>query len=440
MMRRTLPRLLACLVLFVGLGASATSSAQTVLQGATIHTGTGETLEQGAVVVGADGTIEDVGSSDLDIPPEAEIVDLDGGVVTPGLIDAHTKLGLVGIWAVSKTRDHNRGGGPIRAAFRTADAFNPQNAAIPITRTGGVTSAITTPGGGLVQGQSAWVNLADPDFGYGGVVDAPTAMHISYGPGGPGPIRSRGGRMETLRELYDDAEFYRNHEDDYDENRSRDLAASRLDLEALIETFGELPVVFEVHKANDIRSVLELADEYGLDPIVAGGAEAWMVADELAERDVPVIVNPMKNLPTQFQTLGARRDSAAILEEAGVPVVLSTFDTPNVRRLRQLAGNAIRAGLSREAALAAVTRRPAEVFGLDAHGTIASGQAANLVVWSDDPFEMSTRVERMYIQGERISLDNRQQALFERYRTLEGRGEPADERISEDDAESSDSK
>jgi imidazolonepropionase-like amidohydrolase len=407
-----------------------------VLQGGEIHTGTGKTYDNGTIVVGEDGEITDVGTQNIDLPADAEIVDLDGRVVTPGLIDAQTRLGLVGIWAVSQTRDHNRGGDdPIRAAFRTADAFDPQNVAIPIARTGGVTSVVAAPGGGLVQGQSAWVNLASQEFGYGGVVEAPMGMYVRYGPVGSG---SRGRTIEQLRELYDDVEFYRDHEREYDDNRSRDLAASRLDLEAMEATLEGLPVVFEVHKANDIRRVLEFADAYGLDPIVSGGAEAWIVADELAERDVPVVLHPMKNLPTGFDTLGARRDNAALLADAGVQVVLSTFGTHKVQRLRQLAGNAVRAGLSHREALAAVTQHPAEVFGMEErYGSIASDRAANLVVWSGDPFEMSTRVEQMYIRGESVSLDNRQRALFERYRTLEGRGEPADEHPERSEDESS---
>lgn len=183
--------------------------------------------------------------------------------------------------------------------------------------------------------------------------------------------------------------------------------------------------MFRVNRASDIRVVLKFADEIGLRPIIVGGAEAWRVADELAARKVPVVVQPTLNLPERFEKLGARADNAALLRKAGVPVILSTFSTHNVRKLRQAAGNAVRAGMSHADALEAVTAAPARALGRDDIGTIEAGKAADLVVWSGDPFELSTRVERLYINGEPASLDNRQQKLFERYQQLPRRDMPA---------------
>ncbi|MFB6263275.1 MAG: amidohydrolase family protein [Bradymonadaceae bacterium] len=398
--------------------------------GATIHTGTGKTIEGGTIVVGDDGRIRRVTGDRVDLPPDAEIVELEG-VVTPGFIDARTHLGLPEIWAVGRTRDQNRGGGPVRAAFRTADAFNATSVALPITRTGGVTSAVIVPGGGWVSGQSAWIDLRGGEHRFGRVAQESTAIHIDATARNPKKkrtdrLRSRAGVLEKLRELYDDAAFFQKHRKRFNKNRTRPLMASRLDLIAIGRTFeGKLPVVFRAHRASDIRRALEFADAHGLDPIVAGGAEAWMVAERLAERNVPVIVDPHLNLPTRFETLGARSDNAALLADAGVPVVISTFGTHNVRKLRQLAGNAVRAGMEHGEALAAVTANPARAFGLGGtYGTLRKGRRANFVVWSGDPFELSTDVRRMYIDGRRVSLDNRQQRLFERYRRLEGRGEP----------------
>lgn len=403
----------------------------TVIKGGEVHTVSGEVIEGGTVVLGPDGTIAAVGGAGLQIPEfdeEPTVVDAAGKVVTPGLVDANTRLGLVEIWAVNRTRNHRRGGGShFRAAFRTADGFDPGSTLLPVTRSQGVTSSVIVPGGGTVPGQSAWVDLrgerADEKVGYGQVTGESVAMNISLGPRGGGGLRSRGAVLEILRELYDDVNYYAENREAYDANRARDLAASRLDLEALVPTTdGSLPVVFRVNRADAILQALDFAGAQGIDPVIVGGAEAWKVAERLAKEKVPVVVDPVQNLPSRFASLGARLDNAALLEEAGVPVILSTFGAHNVRKLRQKAGNAVRAGMSHEKALEAVTLRPARAFGMEAaYGSLEAGKRANVVVWSGDPFELSTKVEAMFIGGRPVSLENRQNALFERYRELERR-------------------
>jgi imidazolonepropionase-like amidohydrolase len=154
-----------------------------------------------------------------------------------------------------------------------------------------------------------------------------------------------------------------------------------------------------------------------------------MVADLLARAKVPVILDPFTYGVGDFDSLHARRDNAALLEKAGVSVLISTFSAHNIRTLREAAGNAVREGMSHEAAMMAVTTLPAEVFGVADHGSIAAGQVANLVVWKGsaddlavkhDPFDPSTAVEAVFIQGRVIPLLSRQTELRERYRTLPG--------------------
>ena len=177
-------------------------------------------------------------------------------------------------------------------------------------------------------------------------------------------------------------------------------------------------MVFHVDRAADILSALALARDLKLRPVIAGGAEAWKVARELAAARVPVLVYPLAQ-PSSFDSIGAREDNAARLFAAGVLVGISTGATHDARKLRQVAGNAVRAGLPHEAALAAITRVPAEALGLGArYGTLAVGKTANLVAWSGDPLELSTRALEVVIHGRKVSLKSRQTALFEKYRTL----------------------
>jgi imidazolonepropionase-like amidohydrolase len=415
-------------------------SAQTVLEGGEVHTVSDGIIEDGVVVIGENGRIVAVGDDSLTIPEGANVVDVSGKVVTPGFIETRTSLGLVEIWAADGTRDVDPGGeDPVRAAFRAADAFNPNSAAIPINRVGGITSIVATPRGGLVSGQSAWVDLAaanDETPAFGQLVGEAVAMNIRYGePAANATGGSRGGAMESLRELYDDVQFYQQNRDNYDANRARKLAASRLDMEALTRTLGgELPVFFRAHRASDIQTVVEFSEQLGLSPVILGGAEAWLVRDMLAEKNVPVIVDPLMNLPERFESLGAREDNAALLADAGVTVVLSTFDSHNVRNLRQHAGNAVRAGLPHAKALEAVTLSAATAAGRDAdYGSLEAGKVGNVVVWSGDPFELSSDVEKLFIQGRDVSLDHRQLELFERYRELERRGEPAPREVESEE-------
>lgn len=396
-----------------------------VLKGGTVHTSTGETIKNGVVVLGTDGKIVSVGTT-APAGPAYKVVDCTGKVVTAGFVDFSTQLGVVEVSLEGSTRDANPGGDRIRAAFRVSDGFNPNSAVIPIQRTGGVTSAVVAPRGGFVQGQAAWIDLAAPGA-FAKVVRAPTAMHIVLGQGGAGATGgSRGGAVLALRELYDDVAFYAKNKKKYDAGQSRKLAASRLDLEALSQTVGgKLPVVFHVHRASDIRTALQLSSELKLRPIIHGGGEAWMVAKELADAGAPVILDAMLNLPRSFEALGTREDNAAILARAGVHVILTAGDTHNVRNLRQMAGNAVRGGLDWGKALEAVTVNPAAAAGMSDYGTLEKGKVANVVVWSGDPFEISSHVEHMYIGSVEVSLANRQSALFEKYRKLKRRDAPA---------------
>jgi imidazolonepropionase-like amidohydrolase len=379
--------------------------------GATVHTGTGDVLTDATVVV-AQGKIVSVGKGAA--PAGAQTIDARGLVITPGLVDALTSVGLVEVEEEEATHD-DRQGGPdlLRAGFRASDGYNPASVVIPVTRAEGLTSAGVVPQGGLISGLSAWADL-DGATAAEALAAPVLALNVHlHGDGGHATALLR------VREAFDDARTFQKNRAAWEKNQSRRFAPSRLDLEALASALdGKLPVVFHVDRGADILATLAVAREMKLRPVIAGGAEAWKVARELAAAKVPVIVYPLEQ-PHSFDSLGAREDNAARLHAAGVQVGISTGDTHNARKLRQVAGNAVRAGLPHEAALAAVTRVPAEALGLGArYGTLTPGKVANLAIWSGDPLELSTRVVDLVIRGRRVSLRSRQTVLFEKYRTL----------------------
>ena len=384
--------------------------------GGTVHTATGEVLE-GATVLIRDGIITAVGH-DIEVPAGFPTVDATGRVVTPGLIDATTSLGLVEVGMVSSTVDTRLEGDPVRAAFDVVDGINPRSILIPVNRAAGLTTVLSAPGGGLIAGQAAIIDLAGSSVDEM-IVRPRAAMVASYSAGAAGG--ARGGASLRLREVLDDARFWRENQAAFSAGGTRELAASRLDLEALGPVLdGETPLVVGVHRASDIESVLRIADEYGLDQVISGGEEAWLVADRIAAAGVPVLLKPLTNSPGGFDRLGSRFDNAMMLERAGVDVIIGSFNSHNARWLLQEAGNAVRFGLPWEVALRAVTLAPAQALGVgDRYGSLEPGKVGNLVVWTGDPFELSTRAEAVVIRGAVTSLDHRQLDLFRRYRELD---------------------
>ncbi|MGH7435276.1 MAG: amidohydrolase family protein, partial [Polyangiaceae bacterium] len=307
----------------------------------------------------------------------------------------------------------------MNAALRMADAYNPRSLVVPITRAAGVTSVVVAPRAGLLAGQSAFVDLVEDDVA-GAIVKAPLAEYANVDElTAEATAGTRSGLWLRLREALDDARFFGTHRAQYDANGSRPLALRRLGLEALQPVLrGTLPLVVTAHRASDIEATLRLADALKLRVVIRGGAEAWMVADELARRKVAVVLDPLENLPEQFDRLHARSDDAAILARAGVSVVFATFASHHARRLWQHAGNAVRLGMDHDAALRAVTEAPAAAFDMKGYGKLETGAVANVVVWSADPFQTSTRVEHVFVRGREAPLATRQTLLLQRYRTV----------------------
>lgn len=395
--------------------AAKPAEAQSIIAyaGATVHTGTGEVITDATVILEG-GKISKVGKG-LAPPAGASVIAAKGLVVTPGLTDLLTSIGLVEIDLERDARDDQQAGDDaIRAGFRAIDGYNPASSVIGVSRADGLTSAGVIPRGGLIAGLSLWADL-DGATASEAVAASPLALHVNLHAG----EKNRATSILRVREAFDDARAFQKNRAGWERNQSRKFAPSRLDLEALASCLDQkLPVIFHVNRAPEILAALAIAREFKLKPVIAGGAEAHRVAKELAAAKVPVIVFPFAD-PSSFDALAARDDNAALLHAAGVEVAIATGETHNARKLRQMAGNAVRAGLPHEAAIAAITRVPAEAVGLGArYGSIAPGKVANVVVWSADPLELSTQIVDVVIRGKRVTLKNRQSALLEKYRRI----------------------
>lgn len=387
------------------------------ITGGTVVTVSGARIANGTVLI-RDSMIVAVGAS-VAVPSDAVRVDATGGLVTPGLINASTQVGLVEIPLGSATQETgvNR---DVAAGFSVAEGINPASTLIPVTRIEGVTTALLVPSGRFVAGRSAIVDLAGATMEQM-LVRSPFGMHVtldeSSRAAGDG---ARAGTLARLRQLLTDTRDYGRRRADYDRAQMRELSAPAAELEALQPVLArQMPLVVTAHRVFDIRNALRLGREFNLRLILAGAAEGWMIADEIARAQVPVLVTPLSNIPT-FNALGARYENAARLAAAGVRVALVAGGDPhNARLVRQEAGNAVSYGMDAEAALRAVTLGAAEILGIqDRYGSLEPGRIANVVVWSGDPFEFSTAVRHVYIRGREVPLRSRQTELLERYRTL----------------------
>lgn len=394
--------------------ASGHVAAETVaITGATVHTMARVGTLENATVVIVDGRVRTIGSG-VAVPDGARVIAGEGLVVTPGLFDAWGQMGIVEIGAVDGTNDSTAEDTAYGAALNVADAVNPRSEVIAVNRIEGVTRSIVAPRahGHLIGGQAIVINLS----GAGDWLEkSPAALAVQLGERGASLSGgSRAAALLELRETLTDARDYARNRSAFERGARRAYARSRLDLEALQPVLaGDIPIVALVHRAADIEALLRLKREFKLRVIVAGGAEAWLVADQLAEESVPVIVDPLVNLPGSFELLRATGENAARLHAAGVTVAFGTNDSHNARNLRQAAGNAVARGLPWDVALAASTVTGARVFGIDA--TLKEGKAADLVVWDGDPLELSSFPVAVFINGAAIPMVSRQTELRDRY-------------------------
>lgn len=404
------------------------AGAQTIaITGGKVFPVSGPPIENGTVVISA-GKIVSVGAN-VTVPAGAQRIDATGKWVTPGLINSSTQLGVVEIGQVADTRDFSaRGKDNIAAAFTVWEGLNPNSVMLAPARKEGVTTFVILPTGGLVSGQAAIVELVDgttTDM----ILRSPVAMVAEIGDAAEAGTGSRGELIVKLRELLEDTKFFMTHRQQYDRAETREFRTSRLDLEAMIPVIeGKLPLLVVVDKESDIDAAMRIARDYNLKLIIGGGAEAWMMASKLAAARVPVLTGAMNNIPAGFAALGQRQENAGLLSAAGVKVGLvgnaggGDEEAFNVRNIKQEGGNAVAYGMTWENALKAVTIWPAEIFGVaDRVGSLTPGHDADVVIWSGDPFEFTTRAEHVWVRGIERNEKTRQDLLTERYMNLPGK-------------------
>jgi imidazolonepropionase-like amidohydrolase len=426
----TILSLLAMLV------ATSAAAETTAIVGGTVHTmGTQGTIENATIVI-EDGLIVMV--SDGVTPPDGgTTIDATGRIVTPGLFSPVGYLGLVEVGFSAGPLDAVQRGNAFTAGFDVADAYNRRSTLIAINRIEGITRAVITPNPGwpdelgntghVLSGMAAVVNLGDN----GDAVDRRAAAVVAtLGESGSALAGgSRAGALLTLRNALDEAIDYRDHKDDFERGARRTYTHPVADLEALQGVLsGATPLYVDVHRASDIEVLLQLVGEYGIRAIVSGGAEAWMLADQLAAAQIPVVLAPQDILPGNFDRINARRESAAMLVAAGVTISFADGQshTHNARNITQSAGNAVAYGLPWDDALRAITLAPAEIFGVaNRVGSIEPGKEADIVIWPGDPLELTTYPEQVLIKGKSISMTSRQTLLRDRYLQTESDMPPA---------------
>ena len=402
-------------LLLASMGASAQ---ELLIRNATVHTATAQGTLKNADVLVSGGTIRAVGTG-LSAPAGAQVIDAQGRPVTPTLFGGITEIGLEEVSGEKDTVDNTLALGAetkqmtVRPEFDVTLAFNPESILIPVTRIEGIgwtlLGAGTATGGSIVAGQGGIVRLdgsADPI--------GPRELFLRIGGGDAAGLagNSRAAQWMILDQLIDEARGRISP----DANAALLTPASRATLAKYLGGGGR--VVVQVNRAADIRQLLRWSARHNVRVAIAGGAEAWRVAPMLASAKVPVFVDPLGNLPADFDQIGATMENAARLRAAGVQVGFTQAGdaSHNARKIRQLAGNAVANGLPWDDGLAGLTRVPAETFGVsDRLGSIAPGKRADLVMWSGDPLEVNAVALQVWMDGRAIPMRSRQTELRDRY-------------------------
>jgi imidazolonepropionase-like amidohydrolase len=415
------------LLLAAAMMFSADASAQNVIiVNARLVIGDGSSPIDGGVVVVRNGRIV-CATESCPTPAGIPIVDAGGKWVTPGIVAGFTRLGLVEVDAVDQTNDTAAGGSPYNASLDVADAINPRVPSVAVSRAAGVTRAIVAPetAGSMFAGFGAVIDMGnDAD-----AVTKPRAFQfVAFGEAG---ARIAGGSrvasFAAFRNALDEARAYARNPGGYD-GRSKDALLLRRDAEALLPVIdGRVPLYVHVESGPDILRVLGLRREFpAIKFVLVGVTEGWTVARQIAASGVPVIASALNDLPASFEQLAATQSNIGRMKAAGVNVGIGMIDDNDTRQAQQstqLAGNLVAltrvpgaTGLSWGDAFAAITSKPAEIAGLGGEiGSLRAGRRADIVIWSGDPLELASGVEKVWIDGVEQNLSTRQTRLRDRY-------------------------
>lgn len=396
------------------------------LVGGTIHTITQGTIENGVVLFDK-GKIIAVGKN-VNIPKDAEIINISGKHVYPGLINAFTTVGLIEIGAVRATRDVTEVG-LINPNVRAEVAFNPDSEHPPVTRANGITTVLVVPTGELIAGQSALMML-DGWTWEEMTLKAPVGLHI-YWPRmiPPSTVRfSRQSpeelkketerRLQLIRETFQKARAYKKAKES-EAQKGIPYHETDLKYEAMIPVLeGKVPVFVHANSSKEILSAIEWAESEKVKIVIVGGSDAWKVADVLKNKNIPVILTNIHRLPsTRDSEYDEPFTVAYNLYKAGVKFCIGgEGGYYNERNLPYQAATCAAFGLPKDEALKAITIYPAEILGVaDKVGSIEPGKDATLIVTTGDPLEIPTQVVYEFIQGRKVDLTNRQTKLYEKY-------------------------
>lgn len=397
----------------------------TALVGATVHPISSEPIDNGVVLI-RNGRIESVGS-ELAIPDGAEVIELEGLHIYPGFVHPATQLGLTEIASVAGTVDTAEMGN-INAAVRVEVAVNHDSELLPTSIAGGVLSAHIMPGGGLIRGSSAVINL-DGWSWEEMVIEAPVGMHINF------PLAAvddgENEDLQLIEDVLDQARHW--HQANAAAEAGNGRRPARNDqLEALGPLLaGETPLFLHASRYDVMERALDWAEDQEFEQVILiANPDVQYIAERLAADNIPVIMSRVYAMPTRrWEPYDMAFVAAAKLEQAGVRFALTDsaggMDVANARNLPFQAGSAAAHGLSPDAALKSVTLWPAEILGVaDRLGSLEPGKNATLFVANGDPLEVFTTIERVWIDGQEFDLDrDRSRRLYDRYRERNARAQ-----------------
>lgn len=355
----------------------------------------------GSVIV-RDGRIEACGP-DLQVPAGAEVLDGGGQWLLPGFVDAHVHLGMHPEGEAGSTADVNEMTDPIMSAVRAIDAVDPFDPGFDEALAGGVTTVNVNPGSGNPVG-----GLAVAIHTHGRYIDemvlrSPSGLKSALG---ENPKRVYGEKKQTpstrlgtalvIREAFIKARNYM---------AKADPEAIDPKMEALAMVLRrEIPWRQHCHRTDDVATALRLADEFGYDLVLDHGTEAHVIADVIAERNIPVLIGPLFTTKSKVELRGRSLANPGKLHDAGVEISIIT-DHPviPINFLVHQCTLAIKEGLDPVAALRSITINPARVLGLEHRiGSIEPGKDADLVLWSGDPLDVMQRALRVFIGGRQV--------------------------------------